>query len=245
MVEAKEGAVKQKNSMWGALKPWIRDLIEVVVEVGVIIVVLKLLLGARMILPLVAVTTGSMVHEPGDDMWKTWMTSRGIAINQVNGFPLQGGFNVGDMIVVKSPDANLGEVLIYERDKDHSMGGDIPIIHRAVGIAYVEDWEVARTEGTLDCFTNDTITKYVDVIRNCASIGSKNCPYPSIPKSSSFRLYITKGDHNIESDQCSKVMQISYPVNEEQVLGRGFFRIPYIGYLKIIPTMIFRLLLGL
>lgn len=238
------GTVRKFRGIWGSLNPWIRDFLEVIIEVCVIIVVLKVLLGARMILPLVAVTTGSMIHDDGDMSWKLWMTERGINESQISGFPLLSGFNIGDMIVVKNPDAKLGDVLIYERDKDHSGLGDIPIIHRAVGIVYVEDWKVARTEGTLDCFTNGSIMKYVNMTQDCAARGVQNCPYPAIPKSSSFRLYITKGDHNLESDQCSKVMQISYPVNEEQVLGRGFFRIPYIGYLKIIPTLLIRLVLG-
>ena len=237
--------VKKENKAWKTIKPWVKDIVEVVVEVGIIIIVLKLLLGAKMLLPLVAVTSGSMIHDSGDDSWKTWMTDRNMTEQQISGFPLLDGFNVGDMIVVKDPNAKLGDVLIYERDKDHSAAGDIPIIHRAIGIAYVEDWNVVRTEGTLDCFNNETILRYVNIIHDCASLDSlKNCPYPEIPKTSSFRMYVTKGDHNHESDQCSQIMQISYPVSEEQVLGRGFFRIPYIGYLKIIPTMILKLIFG-
>jgi len=238
------GAFKKFRKFWGSLNPWIRDFVEVILEVLVIIIVLKVLLGARMILPLVAVTTGSMIHDEGDMSWKLWMTERGINETQIAGFPLLSGFNIGDMIVVKNPDTRLGEVVIYERDKDHSGLGDIPIIHRAVGIVYVEDWRVSKTEGTLDCFTSESIMRFVNLTRDCASGGFEPCPYPAVPKSSSFRMYITKGDHNLESDQCSKVMQISYPVNEEQVLGRGFFRIPYIGYLKIIPTLLIRLVLG-
>ncbi|MCX6694790.1 MAG: hypothetical protein NTU61_00635, partial [Candidatus Altiarchaeota archaeon] len=184
---------KKDGKMWAALKPWVKDAVEVILEVGVIIVVLKLLLGAEMILPLVAVTTGSMIHDQGDVSWRNWMLNRSIDESRINSFPLTDGFNVGDMIVVKNPDAQLGDVLIYERDRDHSMQGGIPIIHRAVGIAYVEDWKVVRTEGTLDCYNNESIMKYVNMVKSCAAFGMNSCPYPMIPKSSSFRMYITKG----------------------------------------------------
>jgi signal peptidase I len=223
------------------LSPWVRDIVDVGVTVLVIIVVLKALFGADMLVPLVVVTSESMVHEPGDMSWSTWMTDRGFTPQTVASLPMQGGFNMGDMILVKDPKAGLGDVIIYERDLDHlTFTSRDPIIHRVVGVANVRDYSVVGVEGTIDCLDAQSILPYVKTIKDCqGKIGY--CPYPRIPSGGDFKFFITKGDHNDGTDQCNNRMNIAYPVNDAQVTGRALLRLPYLGWPKLILSFIFRL----
>jgi hypothetical protein len=239
-----------KSRMWERLRPWVKDFSDVGLTVAVIIVILRVLLGANMLVPMVVVTSSSMMHMQGDNSWRTWMTARGLPEDTINSFPLQNGFNRGDMIIVKNPEAGLGDVVIYERDLDHQklFGGD-PIIHRVVGVIHVVDWNPRETEGTLDCITPKMMAENLYILKTCQSGGS--CSYPMYPESGTFKLFVTKGDNNEGSDQCSKRLRLGYLVNEAQITGRGFIRIPYIGYVKLLMNAILdvflfpiRLLLG-
>jgi hypothetical protein len=224
------------------LSPWVRDAVDVGLTVLVIIVVLKALFGADMLVPLVVVTSESMVHEAGSQAWLSWMQERGIPGGVAETFPLSGGFNMGDMIVVKDPNAALGDVIIYERDLDHlTFQSRDPIIHRVVGAAHVVDYAVGSTEGTLDCQSAATLQQQVDAVRRCQA-GSGYCPLPRYPKTGNFTLFITKGDHNEGSDQCNSRLNISYPVTDAQVTGRAFLRLPYLGWPKLILSIFYRIL---
>jgi hypothetical protein len=133
----------------------------------------------------------------------------------------------------------LGDIIIYERDLDHLllMSRD-PIIHRVVGIAQVKGYKVVGSEGTLDCFNRESLQPHVDSVRKCQE--NRSCPYTRFPKGGDFRLFITKGDHNEGSDQCNERLNIAYPVTDAQVTGRAFVRLPYLGWPKLILTMLFR-----
>ncbi|MFH1403465.1 MAG: hypothetical protein ABIH11_04270 [Candidatus Altiarchaeota archaeon] len=224
-----------RESDW--IRSWARDFLEVGVTVAVIIIVLKVTLGAEMLVPLVVVTSGSMTHNPGDTAWIDWLNFRNVTGETIDSFPLLNGFKRGDMIIVKSPESELGDVIIYERDLHHRdfMGND-PIIHRTVGVIHVSDWTYARHDGTLDCITMADIDEAIESVKSCQSGGE--CRYPMYPSSGSFKLYVTKGDNNQGSDQCSNRLRIAYLVNEAQITGRGFIRIPYIGYVKLLMNLI-------
>jgi hypothetical protein len=220
------------------LSPWVRDIVDVGVTVGVVIIALRLLFGADMLVPLVVVTSESMVHEPGDSSWSLWMTGRGLSEEEVSTFPMRGGFNMGDMILVKNPDANLGDIIIYERDLDHlDFPSKDPIIHRVVGIVHVRDYDVVGSEGTLDCYDTEEFKSYVNRVVACQK-GMQGCPYTRYPETGDFRFYMTKGDHNDGTDQCSSKLNISHPVTDAQVTGRAFIRLPYIGWLKLLLNLI-------
>ncbi|VVB54330.1 Uncharacterised protein [uncultured archaeon] len=241
--DSQSGVVSQSSSVdsgrgvKGTLISWFRDAVEVMVTVAVILVVLRLALGADMLVPLVVVTSGSMEHHVGDLTWRTWLLDRNVS--GVDGFPLTSGFQRGDMIVVKSPDAHLGDVVIYQRDLDH-IGfplGREPIIHRVVGVVSVKDGVVAGWGGTLDCFKPDDFAQFISKVDDCRE--GKRCVYPSFPSGKEYSFFITKGDNNEATDQCSGRFEISYPVTESQVTGRGFFRIPYVGYIKLAMNFLF------
>jgi hypothetical protein len=223
------------------LSPWVRDGVDVGLTVLTIIVVLKLLFGADMLVPLVVVTSESMVHETGDESWSTWLEARGVPNAVVDSFPLQGGFNMGDMILVRDPNAVLGDVVIYERDLDHlQFASRDPIIHRVVGVADVKGYSVVGAEGTLDCFSAQSLQPYVEVVKKCQSGGK--CPYTRYPKGADFRFFITKGDHNDGSDQCNKRLNIAHPVTDAQVSGRSLLRLPYFGWPKLILNALFQIM---
>lgn len=220
------------------IKGWIRDIGEVVAVLALIIVFSKLLLGANMLIPLVAVTSESMLHT--SDAWEQWLLSHNVSDERIQSFPMGGGFARGDMIVTITPDGRgtihglfsdtkLGDVVIYERDKLHSFGAP-PIIHRVVGVVEVKDWEVYSIEGTLDCLAFEGFQgEYIPHVKGC--VEGKRCSYASFPKTGDFRFYVTKGDNNPGSDQCSN---IALPVTDAQLTARGWIVIPYLGWLKLI-----------
>jgi len=218
------------------LEQWVRDFVEVVVTVGVILIVLRLLLGAHMLVPLVVVTSGSMEHHEGDNSWRFWLNEHGINESAMEGFPLLGGFFRGDMIVVRSPDVKLGDVIIYKRDFLHLQTNDEPIIHRVVGIVEVRGWKAENTTGTLDCVTEDDIQKSIGYVKDCEKGGT--CVYTDVPETADFRFFITKGDNNPGTDQCATysgaIKGIALPVLDADVTARGWIRLPYIGYVKLL-----------
>lgn len=231
-------------------KGWLIDLGEVTWVLLTIIISSTIFLGSKMLVPLVAVTSGSMLHSDNSN-WKSWMINHGIPESEISSFPMQNGFARGDMILTITPngkgtlfqifpDTKLGDVVIYTRDKLHP--GNEPIIHRVVGIVEVKDWKVSNKIGTLDCLKEDDFENtYIQYVRNCAE-KTGFCPYPKFPETGNFRFYTTKGDNymtNKVTDQCGMGGGISLPVTEKQLTARGWIRLPYIGYLKLLLNTIF------
>ncbi len=226
------------------IKGLVRDLIEVGITLAVIIILSKVLLGAHMLVPLVAVTSQSMLHT--SDEWHSWLISHNISEEDIQRFPFRGGFARGDMIITITPnnkgtihplfsDTKIGDVVIYKRDKLHK-GNEPPIIHRVVGIVWVKDWKVNSTEGTLACLTEEDFENiYIHYVKNC--VQGFNCPYTDFPEIGDFRFYITKGDNNPNADQCSSSRyyegDIALPVTDAQLTARGWIVIPYLGLLKL------------
>jgi signal peptidase I len=175
--------------------------------------------------------------------WRTWITDRVPGAN-IDSFPLKSGFSVGDMVLVITPDGTgtiiplfspprIGDVVIYKIDKN--AVANEPIIHRVVGLVKVDNGSVSSVEGTLDCFTKENFQNtFIPAVHSC-QIGESSCPYRDYPKGASYSFYITKGDNNRVTDQCRGGYYRSIlPVTDAQVVARGFLRIPYIGWFKII-----------
>lgn len=225
-------------------KRWAIELLEMFAILAGFIIISKLLLGAHMLVPLVAVTSQSMLHM--NDGWKNWLIEHSIPEDRISKFPMQNGFAMGDMIITVTPDGKgtiiplfpdtqLGDVIIYNRDKLHP--GKEPIIHRVIGIVHVKDWKIESIEGTLACLTEqDFENKFIPYIGSC--IQGNSCPYADYPNSGTFRFYLTKGDNNPMPDQCGYDGGIALPVNEKQLTARGWIRLPYIGWLKLILNSI-------
>lgn len=219
---------------------WIKDFIEVGVTVLVLIVVLRLAFGSLTLVPLVVVTSGSMLHV--NEGWSNWLNNSWSDEALVSSIPFQSGFAKGDMIFTVSPDkyhlfpdTRLGDVIIYDRDLAHlyKYASNEPIIHRIIGVIWIEDGSVARVDGTTACLDNESFRKYIDFIRNCQD-GKDKCLYPRYPEGNVYRFYITKGDNNPSPDQCGVNGGIAYPVNQEQLKARGWVRLPYVGWIKLL-----------
>ncbi|MBU0762061.1 MAG: hypothetical protein KKD39_03465, partial [Candidatus Altiarchaeota archaeon] len=239
--KANEGVDKVLLKFPPWIRPWIRDVVDVGSTVLVIIVVLKLLFGADMLVPMVVVTSSSMTHNPGDMSWRVWLEKEGLNDNWIASFPIQSGFNMGDMIIVSSPKAGLGDIIIYERDLEHlKFSTHDPIIHRVVGEAYVKEYKVVGYNGTLDCVDIKVLESFVEKVKECQG-GSSACIYPRYPDGGDFKFYITKGDNNVGSDQCNPRLDIAYPVTDAQVTGKALLRLPYFGWPKLILSIIWKI----
>lgn len=96
--------------------------------------------------PFIAVTTGSMIHDattPTNHM--KWMLDQGFTEQQVQSFPLSGGFNPGDAIIVlgaRPEDIRAGDVIVF-----HQKQYDMPIIHRVYNITQREGEYYFFTKG--------------------------------------------------------------------------------------------------
>lgn len=159
------------------IKDWILWLAIAAVVAVVLGSALKIAFGNST--PLVAVMSGSMVHDDAaESNYYQWMQARNFTLEQLSGFPIQDGFNKGDVLLVvkaQPEELKVGDVIVF-----HAPGQKYPIIHRIVEI-----------------------------------LGGGR--------------YLTKGDHNPTPDNRWS------PISYEQIEGKAVFRVPVIGFIKVIP----------
>lgn len=147
--------------------------------------------------PIVAVVSGSMEHEGNfDAFWSEQMCcnaactqglvqgeyyeNANISKSRFRSFSFVNGFNMGDIMVLASPDdAEVGDVLVYL-----VPGRPDPIIHRVIAMDEVN----GQTQ------------------------------------------YWTKGDHNCDIGSFEK------QIPEERVIGKAVWRVPLLGWVKIIAV---------
>jgi len=157
---------------------------------------LSLIMGTS--LPLVVVESSSMEHpggfignilglEKNVGIWwdekGEWYEERDISINDAKEWPLETGFDKGDIMIVWGRfEPKVGDVIIFSANTQH------PIIHRIIAIE------------------NGTIQ--------------------------------TKGDNN------NAQLSIEKNIKEEAVIGKAVFRIPKLGWLKLIFVEIGRAIAG-
>ena len=255
-----------EGGLKGELWHWVRDFIEVIITLAIILIILKGLLGAHMMVPLVAVTSCSMLHDDTmgtmsanfansmaltcsfnnrNENWKEWISKR--SNQEIGKLPLENGFAIGDMVLTITPDGKgtihpffpdteLGDVIIYTRDSYHNSIHKDPIIHRVVGVVNITDWKFDGFTGTIACLEAKDFDRYIGYVKNCVD-GNSSCPYPNHPKTGTFRFYITKGDNNEGVDQCGSGGGIALPITDEQITARGWIRLPFIGYLKLFMNL--------
>ncbi|MFH1788861.1 MAG: hypothetical protein ABH834_05735 [Candidatus Altiarchaeota archaeon] len=235
-----KASTKASSSVESAAKGWIKDFVEVGVTVLVLIVVLRAAFGSETLVPLVVVTSGSMLHLDGG--WSSWLSENWGDSSLVSSVPFQSGFAKGDMIFTVSPDkyhvfpdTRLGDVIIYDRDLGHlqKYASNEPIIHRIIGVLWVEDGKVVKVDGTTACLNEKNFERYIGFVDDCQR-GLDSCLYPRYPEGGSYRFYVTKGDNNPSPDQCGVNGGIAYPVNEKQLKARGWIRLPYVGWIKLL-----------
>lgn len=123
--------MKLPSGVLDELKDWILWLAVAAIVALVLGNVLRTALGNST--PLVAVMSGSMVHdEITESNYYQWMQARNFTLEQLSAFPVPNGFNKGDvlMIVKAAPDElKVGDVIVF-----HAPEQQYPIIHRIVEI---------------------------------------------------------------------------------------------------------------
>lgn len=216
-----------------------QDVIYAVVAVLIVFGAMYLILGPPFP-PIVVVASTSMLHEDGNTQWKAWFEEKNL--NYTN-FPFINGFDKGDIIITKrTKNISLGDVIIYERDREHYGSVAAPIIHRVVGIITIKNWKFENWTGTLDCVDKERIEKAIEVIKMCnenanyetTPIIRESCPYIHFPKKGDFKFYITKGDNNPVSDQCGLMGDTPMRlIPETDVITNAWILIPKVGYIKI------------
>jgi signal peptidase len=140
----------------------------------------------------------------------------------------------GDLVVVTAPDRwtveaahDTGIVTTEQAGEYERLGGpgDVivyvapgrqgsPIIHRAH--FYVEEGE--------NWYPRADPTALPGGVENCAAL--LNCPAP-------HSGYVTKGDANAHYDQANG---IAAPVQEEWVVSKGRFRVPWLGWIRLLTA---------
>ncbi len=104
--------------------------------------VLAIFLGNQT--PLVAVMSGSMVHDPASiPKHYAWLEAKGFSQGQINAFPFPNGFNKGDVLIIfGAEDPTIGEVIVF-----HVPNSNYPIIHRIVEKQESGNITLYRTKG--------------------------------------------------------------------------------------------------
>ena len=264
------GKVLSKRKEKYTWKLFCKDVLEVILFFAVILLALKLMLGADMPVPLAGVVSCSMIHE--DDglsivsyslarffpsllpapctynngrEWRTWLAQKAPALD-TSRMPFKSGFAVGDLMIVGScKGAGLltqngilsGDVILFTYKKTPDQPGNEPLLHRVVAKIEVRNGSIANISGALDCFTRqDFRDESVQYIKRCQK-GLPLCPYGRFPKGDDYNLYLTKGDNNAITDQCSAL--IVPPITDENVLAKAYVRIPLVGWLKIFIEPLF------
>ena len=253
-------------------KLFFKDVLEVGLFFAVILLALKIMLGADMMVPFAGVVSCSMIHENDalsrvsyslagffpallpapctynySRQWQTWLSQKAPDLDSSR-MPFRSGFAVGDLMVVGSfKGAGLlskngivpGDVILFTYKKNPIQAGNEPLLHRVVGKIEIRNGSVANISGALDCFTaQDFQTEFVQYIKRCQE-GLPLCPYEKFPKGNDYNLYLTKGDNNAITDQCSAL--IVPPITDENVLAKAYLRIPLVGWLKIFIEPLFNL----
>lgn len=111
-------------------------------------------------LPVVAVVSGSMVHDESLEMnYFQWLEKKfGYNRSYVESWPVENGFDIGDLPVIQgSEDYKVGDVVVFSVPCESS-----PIIHR---IVYINEDGTFQTKGD---HNPDQITK-------CCNIGTQVC----------------------------------------------------------------------
>jgi signal peptidase len=106
-----------------------------------------------------------------------------------------------------------GDVIIYQPDGDSTA---TPIIHRArLWVSENENWY------------DEANKSYLGGADNCDELAY--CPAP-------YSGFITKGDNKHSNPVYDQVAGISAPVKPSWIIGTAEFRIPYLGYIRLLSA---------
>ncbi|KYK27224.1 hypothetical protein AYK26_04140 [Euryarchaeota archaeon SM23-78] len=192
------------NSIWS----WIVNIILAYIIIKFIVYPgMGLILGTNF--PIVAVVSNSMEHHmPFDNWWannEDYYLGQNITKADFETYPFKNGFNKGDIMF-----------LIGKKPEDISIGDVIvfqsgepyPIIHRVIKKEEMNVW-VFQTKGD---HNGVQIRKYID------------------PKTGKTQFFAV--GENVPNNYI--VILDETRVLEKQLLGKAVFRVPWLGYVKIL-----------
>jgi signal peptidase len=113
-----------------------------------------------------------------------------------------------------------GDVIVYRADGEN---GGTPIIHRArFWVNESENWydkaDPSAVGAAEACETDDDPD---------TDTGLRNCPAPHAG-------FITKGDNPVQNERYDQATGLSSPVRPSWIIGTAEFRIPYLGYVRLL-----------
>jgi hypothetical protein len=110
-------------------------------------------------LPVVAVVTGSMVHDgtTAVNHYKWLEKNLGYNNSYIDSWPISNGFLIGDMPVVQgSNEYNVGDVVVYS-----APGQSVPVIHRIVEINADGTYRTKGDHNPEDDVAGRIVSKYI------------------------------------------------------------------------------------
>lgn len=201
---------------------------------------LALILGTS--LPVVAVISGSMEHNPQNgvlcgtqetDFWDAcgrFYEERNISQQQFSEFIFPDGFNRGDVMMIHraTPQhTEIGDVLVFQTNKPY------PVIHRIVDISYENGERIYTTKGD----HNEDIIREYALLDQRMMCNGRPCLFacyqetaqgvqPSLCGPGTGRVtHETPGAIPILDEQ---------RITQDQVIGKAYGRVPLLGYVKIV-----------
>ena len=187
-------------------------------------------------LPVVAVVSGSMEHQPQNGMlcgtsadentqwWDAcgeWYQERGITQEDFSQFAFSNGFNKGDIMVVVGvdpPNLEVGDVIVYQANKQY------PLIHRVVAIHEENNQLRFETKGDhnprqiVEYALTDGTYLYACYQEQAGTIVAAPC---------------TAGQPVTSEVPGAIAVLDETHIHPDQIIGRATTRLPWAGYVKI------------
>jgi len=172
--------IKIKDEEKDLTEGWIGTLLYILLGIIIAFGINKILgLALSTDMPVVAVVTTSMKHdETTDVVFYQWVEENlGLTREDIEKWPINGGFDRGDILVVKGEkleNLKVGDVIVFSVSNQR-----VPIVHRIVKI----DGDVFITKGDHNRLEDHYSTKYEDIHGKVIFI---------IPKLGYFKLWFTE-----------------------------------------------------
>ena len=202
----------------------IRDIVVALIAVFIIIMILWSYTGQWFATPMVAIESGSMMHED-EAFGRIGYIDAGDMVLLVKVYKkddiIAHGSVYGGAVAIKDPNMFLygdyGDVIVY---KKYGRDDEDQIIHRAM--CWIEYNEKYNTYSVSEYAIRNESSVTID------DLGLKNYK----PKSSGF---ITQGDNPLTNPTCDQVGGIcSVPIKLEWISGKAACELPWIGTINLL-----------
>ncbi len=201
---------------------------------------LALILGTG--LPVVAVISGSMEHSPDNgilcgvqesDYWTAcgeFYENNNISQERFQEFIFPKGFNRGDVMMIQGSNehnTHIGDVIVFQSNKPY------PVIHRVVDTFYEDNTKFYITKGD---HNQEVIREYalLDTRQMCNGGPCLYACYQELQGAIQPSL-CGPGTMRVTPQTPGAIPILDEArITQDQVIGKAYGRIPFIGYVKII-----------